>query len=246
MRGWRLFWVLTTAVCVAGGAATAQQQGRGGRGRGGGPGQGGVEITPGEECPAGMTEVRRGRCQKPELTPPSIVDYRPKSTVVAPEHLVPRAKFPVVDSHSHLQITSENIERTVKEMDALNLRVLVNLSGGSGEALKRRVDTIRGSKYADRFRVFANVNWDGAGGPGWKEREVAGLEQAIKDGAVGLKVFKDLGLSARKASGDHPHGGPCSVFRDDRSEERTMARACAVPPSSVPAGPVFEFRRTDG
>jgi len=132
---------------------------------------------------------------------PSILDYHPRSTVVAEEHLRPRAKFPVVDIHSHQRITAENVERFVKELDALNLRVLVNLSGGSSDRLKQGVEAIRASKYADRFRLFANVNWDGAGGPGWKEREVAGLEQAVKDGAIGLKVFKDLGLRSRKADG---------------------------------------------
>jgi predicted TIM-barrel fold metal-dependent hydrolase len=198
--------IILLSVVLAGGAVIGQpdrqpagQQGQG-RGRGGGRG-GGVQIQSGEECPAGMTEVRRGRCQAPELPPPSIVDYRPKSTVVAPEHPVPRAKFPVVDIHSHLGISTGNIDQTIKEMDALNLRVLVNLSGGSGERLRGLVDTIRGSKYPDRFRVFANVNWNGAGGPGWKEREVAALELAIKDGAIGLKVAKGLGLSAKKADG---------------------------------------------
>jgi hypothetical protein len=39
-----------------------------------------------------MTEFRAGRCGKPALPTPSIVDYRPKSTVVAADHLVPRAK----------------------------------------------------------------------------------------------------------------------------------------------------------
>jgi predicted TIM-barrel fold metal-dependent hydrolase len=86
-------------------------------------------------------------------------------------------------------------------MDALNLRVMVNLSGGSGDQLRRSIETIRSSRYADRFRLFANVDFDNAGSPGWKEREVAGLEQAVKDGAVGLKVFKGLGLSTRKADG---------------------------------------------
>jgi uncharacterized protein len=166
-----------------------------------GRGEPGQAIQPGEECPTGTTEVRPGRCQKPEMPPPSILDYRPRSTVVAEEHLRPRAKFPVVDIHSHQRITPENVERFVKELDALNLRVLVNLSGGSSDRLKQGVEAIRASKYADRFRLFANVTWDGAGGPGWKEREVAGLEQAVKDGAIGLKVFKDLGLRSRKADG---------------------------------------------
>jgi predicted TIM-barrel fold metal-dependent hydrolase len=203
MRGFGILSIGALAALLAGGASFALQGPAGGQGQGGGRGgpSGGVPIQPGEECPAGMTEVRRGRCQKPELPAPSILDYRPKSTVVAPEHLVPRARFPVVDSHSHLRITPENIEQTIKEMDALNLRVLVNLSGGSGDGLKQLVATIRTGRYADRFRVFANVNFNGAGGPGWKEKEIAGLEQAVKDGAIGLKIFKNLGLSAKKADG---------------------------------------------
>ena len=74
----------------------------------------------------------------PEKPPPSIVDYRPRSTVVAPEHLVPKAKFPVVDIHNHIDITAGNIEQMVRDMDELNLRVLVNLSGGSGAAVQAR------------------------------------------------------------------------------------------------------------
>ena len=99
-------------------------------------------------------------------------------------------------------------------MDALNLRVLNNLSGGSGAALKEKVDTIRQSPYKDRFRVFANVNWNGAGGPGWKEKELAELRQAVADGAIGLKVFKELGLRNTKADGS-PSQGRRSRSRSD-------------------------------
>ena len=200
MRGFQVLSAVMVAAAIAGGAALVAQQGQG-RGRGRGALADAIEIQPGEECPPGTTEARPGRCQKPNLPPPSIVDYRPKSTVVAEEHPVPRAKFPVVDSHSHLRIIPENIEQTIKEMDALNLRVLINLTAGSGDRLKEAVQTIRTSQYPDRFRVFANVNWNDAGAPGWKDKEVAALEQAFKDGAIGLKVAKNLGLTARKADG---------------------------------------------
>ena len=186
---------------VAAAGAVVSAQGPGPQGRGGRQGQPGIQIEAGQECPAGTTEVRKGRCQAPDKPAPSIVDYRPKSTVVAEAHMVPQAKYPVVDIHSHLTITPANIEQTIKEMDALNLRVLNNLSGGSGAALKEKVDTIRHSAYKDRFRVFANVSWNGAGGPGWKEKEVAALRQAVADGAVGLKIFKELGLRNTKADG---------------------------------------------
>ena len=58
-------------------------------------------ARPGAGCPAGTTEVRPGACQAPRLPPPSIVDYRPRSTLVTPTHLVPRAKYPVIDFHGH-------------------------------------------------------------------------------------------------------------------------------------------------
>src|SRR5687767_7201815 len=104
MRRSRFLTAAAAATLIVGTAVVAQQ-GRGG-GRGGRFG-GAVEIAPGEECPPGTTEVRPRLCQKPEVPPPSIVDYRPKPTVVAPEHPVPRARFPVIDSHSHLRIVPE-------------------------------------------------------------------------------------------------------------------------------------------
>jgi predicted TIM-barrel fold metal-dependent hydrolase len=87
-------------------------------------------------------------------------------------------------------------------MDALNLRVMVDLSGGTDPSqIKQKVDAINASAYKDRFRVFANVQWNGAGGAGWQEKAVGDLRQAVKNGAIGLKIFKDLGMTAKKADG---------------------------------------------
>jgi len=67
--------------------------------------------------------------------------------------------------------------------------------------VRQKLDFIRASAHPDRFRVFANVAWNGAGGPGWAEKAVADLEQSIRNGAIGLKIAKDLGMFARKADG---------------------------------------------
>jgi predicted TIM-barrel fold metal-dependent hydrolase len=192
MRRSQLVSAVFVAVALAGAAVVAQ--------RGQQPDRR-VRVESGKPCPQGMTEVRRDQCQPPEMTPPSIVDYRPKSTVVADEHLVPKAKFPFVDIHNHQTVSAANIDQLIKEMDAMNLRVMVNLSGGSGDRLKQNVEFIRSSPHKDRFRVFANVNFNGAGSPGWKEKAAAELEAAIKDGAIGFKIFKNLGLSSMKADG---------------------------------------------
>lgn len=69
--------------------------------------RGGTPIQPGESCPPGMTEVRPQSCRAPEFEPPSIVDYRPRSTLVTEENPVPRAKYPVVDVHGHARSLAE-------------------------------------------------------------------------------------------------------------------------------------------
>ena len=186
--GAALLAALTTVEGVAG-------QGRGGRG-------GAVPITPGDECPPGTTLVRVGQCQAPGYPPPSIVDYRPHSLLKVEEHAVPRAKFPVVDIHSHTGPTPQNIDQLIKEMDALNIRVLNNLSGGFGSELKQRVDYIRSTKYANRFTLFANgLNRFRDVEPGYGKQAAAQLEQDVKNGAIGFKIFKETGMDTLKKDG---------------------------------------------
>jgi predicted TIM-barrel fold metal-dependent hydrolase len=190
-------------IAVAGSVSIGQGQPQGqgaNQGPRRGPGAQGVPLVKGE-CPPGTTEVRPGRCQAPEFPPPSILDYRPRNTLVREETRVPKAKYPVVDIHSHTGPTPETIERLVSELDAMNVRVLVNLSGGNAAAVKQKMDFFRSTKHANRFAVFANVNFEGAGGPGWAENAVADLEQAVKNGAIGLKIFKNLGLTTKKHDG---------------------------------------------
>jgi predicted TIM-barrel fold metal-dependent hydrolase len=190
MRWLTALLIAVTALATA--AGLAQRGGRSDRGQ---------RVQPGQPCPAGMTEVRPGDCQPPELPPPSIVDYRPKSTVVADDHPVPRAKYPLVDIHNHQNVNAENVERLIKEMDELNMRVMVNLSGGSGDRLMQNLEFIKNSPHKDRFRLFANVAFNGVGTPGWSEKAAADLEAGIRAGAIGLKIFKPLGLQHRKADG---------------------------------------------
>ncbi len=187
-------FLLCVAVVAQQGPA-GQGGGRGGRGRG-------VAIQPGEECPPGTTLVRVGTCQAPEFPPPSIVDYRPKSSLVVEQHPVPRAKFPVVDIHSHTGPMPETISFLITQMDALNIRVLNNLSGGFGDAVKQRVDYIRSTPYADRFTVFANgLNGFRGVAPGYGQKAAAQLEADVKSGAIGFKIFKETGMDTEKADG---------------------------------------------
>ncbi|HEX4568726.1 MAG TPA: amidohydrolase family protein [Vicinamibacterales bacterium] len=164
----------------------------------------GTPIKPGEECPAGMTEVRPGNCQGPTIPAPSIVDYRPHSTLVTQAHLVPRAKYPAIDFHGHPQnrITSPQALATmVGELDQLNVGLMVAADNLSGERLHQAIATIAGSPQKDRVRVLAGIDFRDVG-EGWAAKAVRQLEEDVKAGAVGVgEIPKSLGLSITKRDG---------------------------------------------
>jgi uncharacterized protein len=136
---------------------------------------------------------------------PTIEEYQPKSTLVTPEHKIERAKFPFIDIHSHhWNPTPQHVDQLVKEMDTINLRVIVNLSGGTGEQLRQTVATMKG-RYPDRFVVFANLRYDDLDTPGYGKRAAARLEQDVKNGAQGLKIFKNFGMDLKYSSGERVH-----------------------------------------
>ncbi len=132
----------------------------------------------------------------------SVEEYTPKSTLVVPEHLVTRARYPFVDVHSHQNpsMSPDSVDRLVREMDALNMAVMVNLSGGYGERLKTGIANLKG-RYRDRFVVFANLNYSGIDDPDYGKRAVAQLEEDVENGAQGLKIFKNLGMTLKDGSG---------------------------------------------
>ena len=133
----------------------------------------------------------------------TVEGYRPRSTLVVPEHPLTRSRFPFVDLHGHQRahsMTPEQVDALVREMDELNMGVMVNLSGGSGERLTRGIAKL--SRHAGRFATFATVSWRGVGEPGWDRRAAAQLEADVRSAAVGLKVFKDLGMTASDTEGE--------------------------------------------
>lgn len=169
-------------------------------------GRGGVTIQPGESCPAGMTEVRPRNCQAPTLAPPSIVDYRPRSTLVAPARSIQKSKYPSIDFHGHPTgglLSAEGLNQLADHLDAINVRVIVAANNASGESLKRQVATANGSsRMKDRVRFLAGIDFHGVGEAGWAEKAVAQLESDVAAGAVGVgEIGKDLGLSIKKADG---------------------------------------------
>lgn len=134
----------------------------------------------------------------------SYEEYEPKSTLVVPEHHLTRAKYPFIDVHSHhwraSTMSEADAAALVAAMDSLNMGVMVNLSGGSGDRLAAAVQNLEG-RYPDRFVHFANVDFDSVGIPGWGARAAARLRADVRNGARGLKIFKNLGMEVVDTDG---------------------------------------------
>src|SRR5512146_1401700 len=123
----------------------------------------------------------------PEFPAPSILDYRPHSTLVTATHLVPRAKYPAIDFHGHPQGllgSAEGLARLGAAMDSLNLRVMISADNSSGDRLRTVLANVRASdKMKDRVRVLAGINFRDVG-PGWAQKAVKQLDDDIAAGAV--------------------------------------------------------------
>jgi len=127
--------------------------------------------------------------------------YSPPSTLVVPEHKLTKAKFPFIDVHNHqFSMPDMDLSTLIKEMDRLNMKVMVNLSGQSGETINRSVTNIN-QHFPKRFIVFSNVDFKRVGEAGWGDNAAKQLEEDVRHGANGLKIYKSLGFSVTDNNG---------------------------------------------
>ncbi len=132
-------------------------------------------------------------------------EYDPPSSLVVPEHRLKKAKFPFIDIHNHYgNMNTADLSERVKFMDELNMGVMVNLSGrgfrSSGDHLEKSIENIN-KQYPTRFVLFTNINFADIDNPDWSARMAKQVEDDVKRGAKGLKIYKDLGLHVKDASG---------------------------------------------
>jgi predicted TIM-barrel fold metal-dependent hydrolase len=130
----------------------------------------------------------------------TVEEYEPRSSLVVPAHPRPRAKYPFVDVHSHQWTASPTrADSLVRAMDAMNMAVMVNLSGRSGPQLVRGLEAF--AKHRTRFVVFANVDFSGINDPEFGRIAAEQLARDYQAGARGLKIFKNLGMEVRFRDG---------------------------------------------
>ena len=132
----------------------------------------------------------------------SFEDYNPKSTLVVSSNEIKRSKYPFIDIHNHqFDMPVKDLSNLVSEMDSLNMAFMVNLSGFRGQYLKMCLDNIK-KNAPERLGVFVNLNWENIDSDTFLENNIKILRDAKKDGAIGLKVYKSLGLTDKDSNGN--------------------------------------------
>jgi predicted TIM-barrel fold metal-dependent hydrolase len=132
-------------------------------------------------------------------------EYDPPSSLVVPEHKLTRAKYPFIDVHNHQWgMASQDLTGLTAEMDKMNMLVMINLSGGSGQQLAQKTKNVSATA-PKRFIVFANVEFNGIDDPDWTQKTVKQLEEDVRNGANGLKIFKNLGMGSTDSKGNRIH-----------------------------------------
>lgn len=124
--------------------------------------------------------------------------FHPRSMLTTAEHRIERARFPVIDYHNHLD--SVDPEDALRVMDACGVEKIVNITMKTGDAALRMIDKFHQAD-PQRFATIGWMDWSDVAHPDFIARTCARLEQLAARGAVGIKFWKDLGLSVRDATG---------------------------------------------
>jgi len=144
-------------------------------------------------------------------------DYNPEPLLKRPDNTPERAKFPVIDAHNHL-FGDYSAEQLLEVMDEVGIRTWVNVSGNctlpysnNCYTVQRRAIDVFMDGYAKahpgRFAAFTMADFAQWGDftliedDKFADRCIQQLEADVAQGALGLKVTKELGLQFRDSTG---------------------------------------------
>jgi predicted TIM-barrel fold metal-dependent hydrolase len=132
-------------------------------------------------------------------------DFHPEPALHAAVHEIERAKFPVIDVHTH---TNDAVgigdrvdpQEMIGRMDRLNIKTIIILTGMWGDKLQTIIDSMV-KPYPGRFVVFTQIDWSKINDPNFSQLMVRQIDDSVARGARGLKVLKELGLGVHDSAG---------------------------------------------
>ncbi len=222
-----------------------------------------------DRCALSRVSLRgRRRPCAPAAQTMSIEEYEPKSTLVVPEHHPAHAKYPFIDVHNHqdTDISAADAAQLVADMDRLNMKVMVNLSGDQGAEFEKGYRESAGPVPGPLRRSSPTSTSRRSAAPAGPSARSRSSARTYKHGARGLKIFKNLGMSVERHGrqarrrrrsaprsdlgqvrrarhpGAHPHRRAALLLRSAGQVQRALAGAEAVSAARAAAGQVPAVR----
>jgi uncharacterized protein len=148
--------------------------------------------------------------QQHESTPENILlkDFQPFSLYKIPVTIIGKARFPVIDMHTHGRYAKDRneVDAWIKVMDETGIEKAIVLTQAHGEEFDKLVDLY--SHYPDRFELWCGFDYTGYNQPGYGPDAVKELVRCYEKGARGVGEVGDKGrglyYSKPEAWGMHP------------------------------------------
>lgn len=132
-------------------------------------------------------------CRGQNVTELKLDRYHPVSIYQTPQTEVEKARYPVIDFHSHDYLHSDaDVDEWVRIMDAKGIALTMVLSYSTGAGFDSVLHRYR--KYKDRFAIWCGFDYTGYEKPGWQAHAIAELERCHAEGAFGVGELGDKGL----------------------------------------------------
>lgn len=170
-------------------------------------------------------------------------DYRPVSIYKVPVTHIERAKYPIIDMHSHPYAkTDAEISTWLTNMDAANIEKTLILTMTTGKEFD--VINARYSKYPHRFEVWCGLDFDEYLNkrPSFPANAIKELERCHQQGAKGIGEIHDKGQGLHSGKSNAPGMHP-----DDRSMDAVWEKAAELrmPVSLHVADPIWMYQPMD-
>jgi uncharacterized protein len=168
-------------------------------------------------------------------------DYRPKSIYKIPITQVAKAKFPIIDMHSHPYAkTPQEIDAWVKNMDEVGVEktMILTMTTGAefGEIFRKY------SRYPDRFEMWCGFDFAGYDKPGFGPAAIKELERCREAGARGVGEIHDKGKGLRSGKSNAPGMHPDDPRMDALWEK---CGELGMPISLHVADPIWMYQKMD-
>ena len=168
-------------------------------------------------------------------------DYRPVSIYKVPVTRIDKAKFPIIDMHSHpYPKTDAEITTWLKNMDAVNVEKTMILTMTAGKAFDDFY--AKYSPYPDRFEVWCGLDFTGYKTSAFPDSAVNELARCKEKGAKGIGEIHDKGQGLHSgksnAAGLHPDDPRMDAVWEKASELR-------MPVSLHVADPIWMYQPMD-